>query len=89
MWICLIIYLLISNFIAFCAYGWDKRKAKKGQWRISEKALLLFAVVGGSIGALIGMKVFRNKTKHLKFVIGVPMILVLQIVIIIVINHLL
>lgn len=72
LFICL--YLVVMNVVAFIVYGIDKQKAKKGKWRISEKALIMLAVFGGSIGAWIGMQVFRHKTKHLLFVIGVPLI---------------
>ena len=59
-------YLVIINVVTFLIYGIDKRKAVKHKYRISEKTLILMALIGGSIGALIGMKVFRHKTKHLK-----------------------
>ena len=75
----IIIYLLIVNIIAFCLMGIDKMKAKKKKWRIPEKTLFLSAVLGGSIGANAGMQVFRHKTKHMSFVIGMPAILILQI----------
>ena len=78
-WI-LIIYLIAVNIIAFAMYGADKSKAKKGRWRISEKALIVIAVIGGSIGALLGMYVFRHKTKHGAFRYGIPLILAAQIV---------
>ncbi len=76
----IIIYLLTTNVIAFLMYGLDKWKAKKDKWRVPEKTLLLLAAIGGSIGALVAMQVFRHKTKHAKFLIGVPVILVLQLV---------
>lgn len=76
----LIAYLLLVNVIAFFMYGIDKRKAQKGKWRTPEAALIGIAVIGGSVGALLGMKVFRHKTKHPKFVIGVPVILLLQLI---------
>lgn len=75
----LIGYCLIVNLSAFALFGIDKRKAKHRQWRISENTLLLFAAVGGSIGTLCAMSFFHHKTKHRKFTIGVPMILILQI----------
>ena len=68
------------NIAAFALFGADKRKARRGDWRISEKALFLSAVLGGSLGALIGMRLFHHKTKHWYFVIGIPAILVLQII---------
>lgn len=72
-------YLLGINIYTFFMYGVDKRKARKGEWRIPEATLLLFAAIGGSIGAWAGMKVWRHKTQHLKFKFGVPAILFLQI----------
>jgi len=74
----LAIYLLIINVVTFFVYGIDKNKAKKQKWRIPEATLLLLAAVGGSIGALCGMSYFRHKTKHMKFTIGVPVILLVQ-----------
>ena len=76
----LIVYLLLINIAAFALFGADKRKARRGDWRISEKALFLSAVLGGSLGAMIGMRVFHHKTKHWYFVFGIPAILVLQII---------
>ena len=73
------IYLVVINVTALALFGADKRKAKKHAWRISEKALFLSAVLGGSVGALLGMLLFRHKTKHWYFVIGIPLILVIQI----------
>ena len=78
-----IVYLVIVNIIAFIAYGADKQKAKKGKWRISENTLLLLAVLGGSIGAICGMKAFHHKTKKATFSVGLPVILILQIVLLI------
>ena len=75
----LIYYLLAINAVAFIMYGIDKYKAKKAKWRISEATLLLLAVLGGSIGAWMGMKVWHHKTKHKKFKYGIPAILLMQI----------
>ena len=72
-------YLVIINVITWLIYGIDKMKAKKNKWRVPEKTLILLAVIGGSVGALLGMQVFRHKTKHKKFTIGVPLILILQV----------
>lgn len=72
-------YLLIINVLAFVCYGLDKLKAKRNARRISERSLLLLAVVGGSLGAWFGMLVWRHKTKHAIFKFGVPIILLLQI----------
>ena len=74
------ICLVIVNVAAFAVYGWDKLCAKQGWWRVPEKILLLFAVVGGSIGAIAAVAVFRHKTRHLKFRYGLPLIIILQIV---------
>jgi len=73
-------YFAILNIITIAVYGWDKYCAKHHKWRTPESTLLLFAVLGGSIGALLAMKLFHHKTLHLKFKYGVPLILVLQIV---------
>lgn len=73
--------LVAINLIAFFMYGIDKLKAKRGAWRIPEATLLGIAFFGGSVGAFIGMRVFRHKTKHTRFVIGVPAILILHIII--------
>ena len=75
----LLYYLLGINIITFILYGVDKYKAQKNKWRIPEKTLIIFAVFGGSIGALLGIKVFHHKTLHKKFKYGVPAILILQI----------
>ena len=72
-------YLLAINAVAFIMYGIDKYKAKKAKWRISEATLLLLAVLGGSIGAWMGMKVWHHKTMHKKFKYGIPAILLIQI----------
>lgn len=77
----MLIYLLIINIIAFIMYGIDKWKAQRNQWRISEKMLLFLAVIGGSAGALAGMYIFHHKTLNKKFTIGVPLILVIQVMI--------
>ena len=71
-------YLLCANVLAFIAFGVDKRKARKHKWRTSERTLLLLAVMGGSVGAWLGMEIFRHKTKHKKFRIGIPVIFFLQ-----------
>ena len=76
---CLAYYLLAINAVAFIMYGIDKYKAKKAKWRISEATLLLLAVLGGSIGAWMGMKVWHHKTIHKKFKYGIPAILLIQI----------
>ena len=75
----LYIYLLLVNAAAFFLMLADKIKAKKNLWRIKESTLMLWAAIGGSIGALAGMYTFRHKTLHRKFTIGIPAILILQI----------
>ena len=72
-------YLAVINFIGFALMGIDKYKAKKRAFRIPEATLFIIAVIGGSLGSLIGMYTFRHKTRHRKFVIGMPLILVFQI----------
>ena len=75
----ILIYLLIVNAVGFLLMLADKRMAQKKLWRIPESTLLLSAAIGGSIGSLAGMYTFRHKTKHLKFTMGIPAILTLQI----------
>ena len=74
-----LIYLLLINAAGFVIMFVDKWKARKNRWRIPEATLMTVAALGGSIGSLLGMYTFRHKTLHLKFVIGIPAILVLQI----------
>ena len=75
-----IIYLIVINLISFLSMYIDKRKAEYGKWRIKEYTLFLLALLGGSIGSIAGMYTFRHKTKKMKFVIGFPAILILEIV---------
>ena len=72
-------YLLIINALGWLLMLADKRKAQKGLWRIPEATLMTVAALGGSIGSLISMYTFRHKTRHPKFTVGIPMILILQI----------
>lgn len=74
-----VLYVLIVNLVSFLFFEWDKSKAEKGSFRISERTLMSLAILGGSIGALAGMYTFRHKTRKLKFRIGIPVILILQI----------
>ena len=76
----ILIYLLVINLMAFCAMWWDKRRAQKGEWRISEAGLFTLVLLGGGIGGIAGMYTFRHKTKKLKFTIGFPTILITEIV---------
>lgn len=73
------IYLIGINALTFLIYGADKWKAQRNRWRIPEETLIWVAIVGGSIGALLGMHLFRHKTKHQKFLIGIPVILLVQV----------
>ena len=72
-------YLLAVNIVAFVLYGIDKYKAKRNKWRVSEAALLTVAVIGGSIGAWGGMRLWHHKTMHKKFKFGIPAIIILQV----------
>ena len=72
-------YLLAVNIATFFLYGIDKYKARKGRWRISEATLLTMAVIGGSIGAWAGMRLWHHKTMHKKFKYGIPLIIIMQI----------
>ena len=74
----LIPYLLIVNAAGFLLMLADKYKARKNLWRIPEKTLMTVAIIGGSVGAYAGMQIFRHKTKHPKFYIGIPVILAVQ-----------
>ena len=76
-------YVLVMSIIGFLSMYIDKRKAIKHQWRIPEKTLFIIAILGGSIGSNLGMTICRHKTKHWYFVIGMPVILILQIIIVI------
>ena len=75
----MLLYLVVINVVAFVVYGVDKYKAKHGRWRIPEATLLGLAVIGGSIGAWLGMRVWHHKTMHKKFQYGIPLILIAQI----------
>ena len=76
----ILLYLLIINAVGFLLLMVDKFKAKKNLWRIPEATLMGVAAIGGSVGALIGMYTVRHKTKHLKFTLGIPLILAVQVV---------
>lgn len=73
-----LVYLAVMNLAAFAAFGWDKSKARWDGWRIPEKTLLGLALIGGSVGAWCGMKVFRHKIRKAKFKVGILMILTVQ-----------
>ncbi len=74
-------YVVLMSLIAFAAFGLDKYKAKSNRWRIRERTLFLFALLGGGIGAFLGMKVFHHKTLHKQFAIGIPAIMIVQLLI--------
>lgn len=75
----ILVYLIAINVMTFFVYGIDKWKAKRSKWRIPEASLLTLAALGGSLGAWLGMQVWRHKTQHKKFRYGVPLILLLQV----------
>ena len=74
----LVIYLFAVNLLAFILYGIDKKRARNREWRISERTLIGIAVIGGCVGANLGMHVFHHKTRHWYFRYGLPMILIIQ-----------
>ncbi|SHI55960.1 Uncharacterized membrane protein YsdA, DUF1294 family [Parasporobacterium paucivorans DSM 15970] len=76
----LILYLLLINMTGIILIALDKRKARFGQWRIPERTLFLSALVGGSPGVWVAMKIFHHKTRHMKFVLGIPAILAFQVI---------
>ena len=78
LWQLLGLYLLAVNAAAFCLMGTDKRRARRGTWRVSEKALFLPAILGGALGGLLGMRVFHHKTRHWYFRFGFPLLLAIQ-----------
>ena len=79
----IIIYLILINIIGFYIMWSDKRRAKWGKWRVPENTLFLITALGGGIGTIAGMYTFRHKTKKLKFTIGLPAILILEIILIV------
>lgn len=78
----LIAYLLVINLVGFIAYGSDKKRSEKGSWRIKESTLLIFSLIGGGFGSILGMKVYRHKTQKKKFQFGVPILTAISIVIV-------
>ena len=83
----ILIYLVIINLVSFILFGIDKWRARHNAWRISEATLFLVALIGGSVGAKIGMHVWHHKTQHLSFIIGIPMIILLQVILFVVITR--
>jgi len=82
-----IYYFVAVNVLTFLTYGFDKGRARAGARRVPERTLILMAVIGGSVGALLAMQLFRHKTKKAKFYIGVPIILILQIIVVILFSY--
>ena len=78
----IIIYFIFINLFTFFIMWLDKRKAKRGKWRIPENTLLIFVLLGGGIGGIAGMYIFRHKTQKMRFVIGFPLILICEILLI-------
>ncbi|NLB80274.1 MAG: DUF1294 domain-containing protein [Clostridiaceae bacterium] len=83
----LLLYFIIINIIGLVLFGLDKRRAKRGAWRVRERDLFLVAIAGGSLGGLLGMYLFRHKTQHLKFKLGFPLIILLQLALLFYINQ--
>ena len=79
-------YLLAANLLSLVLMGADKHRAKTGERRIAEKTLFLSAAAGGSIGAIAGMVLFRHKTRHLRFVLGLPVILLIQLTVLLLLS---
>jgi len=77
--ICIVVYLIIVNVIGFAMMGIDKSRARKRAWRIPETHLFVIAFIGGSLGSVLGMYFFRHKTRHWYFSIGMPAILIVQV----------
>ena len=78
-YVILLLWVLIMSLAAFALFGMDKRKAKRGGWRIPERTLFSAAILGGTPGAMLGMKVFHHKTKHWYFKVFFPVLLVMQV----------
>lgn len=79
----IVIYLLVMNLFTFLIMGIDKKKAKKGSWRVPEKTLFTLVALGGGIGGIAGMHIFKHKTKKTRFIIGFPLIIIMQIIVVI------
>ena len=79
----IVVYLVVINLITFTTMGVDKSKARKRSWRIPESTLFVLALIGGSIGSIAGMHIFKHKTKHWYFLYGMPAILIIQILIVV------
>lgn len=79
----IVIYIIAVNIISFIVMGMDKRKAQKRAWRIPESILFVLAIIGGSIGSILGMHLFHHKTRHWYFLYGMPAILIVQILLVV------
>ncbi|NLK75066.1 MAG: DUF1294 domain-containing protein [Clostridiales bacterium] len=77
----LVVYLLVINLVGFMSMAIDKRRARRRQWRIPESTLLIIAFIGGAFGSFLGMQILRHKTKHLKFLLLIPLALIIHILI--------
>ncbi|MDD4504269.1 MAG: DUF1294 domain-containing protein [Clostridiaceae bacterium] len=75
----LLIYLIVVNIAAFTIMGIDKYKAQRNKWRISETSIFAVGIIGGALGIFLGMSFFHHKTKHLKFTLGIPVVVILNI----------
>ncbi|MDP4181775.1 MAG: DUF1294 domain-containing protein [Bacillota bacterium] len=84
-WLWSLVFLLIINMTAFIVAGVDKYKAKRRKWRVPEKILFLFGILGGCPGLYCGFLTFRHKTKHLKFMVGIPLIFIAQFIVAVII----
>lgn len=78
----LLSYLMVINIVSFALMGIDKNRARKNKWRIQEKTYFILSFFGGAIGAVLGMIVFRHKTQHKSFYVGIPMLYIINKIII-------
>lgn len=83
----IILYIVIMNLIGFFVMGADKMKARKHRRRVPERCIFIISVISGSVGVFVGMYLFRHKTRHMKFVIGVPVIIAAQVIVGILLTH--
>lgn len=74
----ILLYFVIVNLVGFLIMLVDKRRSINHEWRISERTLFIVSIIGGSIGSYLGMQLFRHKTRHLKFTLGIPIIIIIQ-----------
>ena len=83
----ILLYLALMNIVAFILYGIDKWKSRHDKWRVKESCLLTVAILGGSLGAFLGMKIWHHKTKHLLFAYGVPIILIIHLLALLLLHY--